>query len=373
MKSGNRRWKVLLEYEIGILVLVVSILLALFGPDLYASWQDEHMEGQITVSERETIRFLDVDSLDIAGRMSLLKDAERLDWIENSAGNMYVEAILKRANRLAKQWVDSEVLPGEILEILPDSVGQLETDKEKREFMGGSYSILVGQNALNVMMLCCACVDVEGGADIYEEQYGYTADQLDVVVIVMDMDRDLFYYVGVFGHSVWDWMAQQLVTEEWPGAYGSFEMLRELYYDHNGLPKLRLDGSGDLAAVCGALDVKRLEPKEEATGGGLYTDYTLSYEKFDGFAREQLAFFDDIGYGMTYTLGTLCWNDFILEVFNYFNEGMEYQSVIRPGSVEGWVVDPFDDWYTGIAVDSVPKNAAVETETEALEEQYEKK
>ena len=74
----KKSWKHILEYELGVLILVAVLLVAWFGPDLYAAWQDQSQNGKVVCSSRDEIRFLDTDSLDIAGRMVLLRDATYL-------------------------------------------------------------------------------------------------------------------------------------------------------------------------------------------------------------------------------------------------------------------------------------------------------
>lgn len=89
------------------------------GPDLYASWQDQSQNGKVVCSSRDEIRFLDTDSLDIAGRMVLLRDATYLNWYENDVyydgSRMTQEEIeqllIQRPRSLAEQWVEAGVMP----------------------------------------------------------------------------------------------------------------------------------------------------------------------------------------------------------------------------------------------------------------------
>ena len=60
----KKSWKHILEYELGVLILVAVLLVAWFGPDFYASWQDQSQNGEVVCSSRDEIRFLDTDSLD---------------------------------------------------------------------------------------------------------------------------------------------------------------------------------------------------------------------------------------------------------------------------------------------------------------------
>ena len=126
----KKRWKHILEYELGVLALVAVLLIAWFGPDLYASWQDQTQEGKVVCSSRDEIRFLDTDSLDIAGRMVLLQDAEHLSWYENDIyydGNVLTNEeinrlLIQRPRALAAQWVAAGVMPEEFIERIPETL-----------------------------------------------------------------------------------------------------------------------------------------------------------------------------------------------------------------------------------------------------------
>lgn len=73
-------WKTVLAYAAGITILAVCLILALFFPNWYGSWQDEQLIGKVTLESRENIEFLDGDSLDIAGRMKKLGEATSIEW-----------------------------------------------------------------------------------------------------------------------------------------------------------------------------------------------------------------------------------------------------------------------------------------------------
>ena len=105
----QKRWKTILEYEIGVLLLVAAVLAAWFLPDLYTQLHDSEQFNHPILSTREAIQFLDVNSLDIAGRMKLLKDETVLqDW--NYSDTLFMdgseETLLKKAERLLGEWVD---------------------------------------------------------------------------------------------------------------------------------------------------------------------------------------------------------------------------------------------------------------------------
>ena len=52
----KKSWKHILEYELGVLILVAVLLVAWFGPDLYASRQDQSQNGKVVCSSRDEIR-----------------------------------------------------------------------------------------------------------------------------------------------------------------------------------------------------------------------------------------------------------------------------------------------------------------------------
>ena len=45
--TGNNRWKTLLAYTMGIVILAVSLIMAWFLPGWYSQWKDERLMGQV--------------------------------------------------------------------------------------------------------------------------------------------------------------------------------------------------------------------------------------------------------------------------------------------------------------------------------------
>ena len=78
----KKRWKIILEYIAGILVLSEVLIIAWCLPGWYGKWQDSEMMNQVTLSKREGISFLDMDSLDLAGRLKILCDTDMFQWNE---------------------------------------------------------------------------------------------------------------------------------------------------------------------------------------------------------------------------------------------------------------------------------------------------
>lgn len=323
----KRSWKHILEYELGVLVLILVLLIAWFGPDLYASWQDQAIGGQVVCSARDEIRFLDTDSLDIAGRMSLLRDAVHLEWQENDyPGSMYsteeevTDVLLERPRRLVVQWVENGVLPKELEEGIPKSVADAEAHYNST---AGIFSVVVDQNVLNVVEVCFRRISEE-------------EETTSIVVLIADADKDVLYYAALCNPSCWDWMAGQMESFEGPGD-ASYAYWEKLYQAEGILPN-RIVTSGDLAAVSGAAGYKAAEGgRTISEEGGLYQDFTLQYDRFTGTARISLVCFPGYGYGMEAALGTPRWRDFYNETINYLGESTNCYD----GNVAEWLNDPY--------------------------------
>lgn len=327
----KKRWKHILEYEFGVLALVVVLLIAWFGPDLYAAWQDEAQAWKVVCSSRDEIRFLDTDSLDIAGRMVLLQDAEYLNWYENDIyydGNALTQEeieqlLIQRPRALAKQWVEAGVMPEEFTERIPQTLS--EADVLSDGTSSGIYSVMIDQNVLNVLVL-----NFVESADTY--------DSPSIIGLVLDADKDVLYYAAFYDPDCRDWMAERLGgNANAEGADGSAYLdLLHRYQDKGETPDHIVD-CGDLAAVssaesAGEADAKRFYGDTD----GLYQDFTLQYDRFTGTARVALTGFTGNGYGWSVALGTPLWSQFYNEIMDY-SEGTS----CYVGTVRDWLIDPY--------------------------------
>ena len=326
----KKRWKHILEYELGVLALVVVLLIAWFGPDLYASWQDEEQTGKVVCSSRDEIRFLDTDSLDIAGRMLLLRDATYLGWYENDVyydGNALTQdeieqLLIQRPRSLARQWVTAGVMPDEFTERIPETIS--EADVLSDGTSSGIYSVMIDQNVLNVLVL-----NFVESADAYGSP--------SIVGLILDADKDVLYYAAFYDPDCWDWMAERLgANADAEDANGSaYAALLHRFQDTNEVPDHIVD-CGDLAAVSSAEGYQEAEKQFSGDTDGLYQDFTLQYERFTGTARVALTGFTGMGYGWSVALGTPLWSQFYNEIMDY-SEGTSCYG----GTVEDWLIDPY--------------------------------
>lgn len=325
----NKRWKHILEYELGVLALAAVLLIAWFGPDLYASWQDKEQTGKVVCSSRDEIRFLDTDSLDIAGRMVLLRDATYLDWYENTAyydGNaltyeMIEQLLIRRPRSIAKQWVAAGVMPEKFAERIPQTLSEADVLSEGTS--SGIYSVMIDQNVLNVLVL-----------NFVEPADGY--DSLSVAGLVLDVDKDVLYYAAFYDPDCRDWMAERLGGDaDAEDADGSayVDLLRR--FQEKGETPDRIVDCGDLAAVSSAESASEADASHfSGNADGLYQDFTLQYERFTSTARVALTGFTGKGYGWSVALGTPLWSQFYNEIMDYSDGTPCYN-----GTAEEWFTD----------------------------------
>lgn len=322
----QKRWKTILEYEIGVLLLVAVVLAAWFLPDLYTQLHDSEQFNHPVFSAREAIQFLDVDSLDIAGRIKLLKNAEVLmDWNYSEYNGVLdevgEETLLSKAQRLLNEWVDYEILPEETetyIKRLQEFSASGDTDFSMVE--SAMIRIIVGQSVLRV---CCIGTSLNDGNDL--------------LFLLMDADRDLLYYVAVFGRSFWDGMAQRIG----PKAYDTYDDLMNAYYagkfDMNSY--FAADKWQNLAKAASAVSCEQKMEDENTEINETYTDprsyreFVLNYDTFDGYAGIAMVYNElSGGYGMDVSLGTNAWRQFVSDCFG---------QIYEEGRFEGWFDDPY--------------------------------
>ena len=319
----NKRWKTILEYEIGILLLIAAVLAAWFLPDLYTQLRDLEQFQHPVLSKRDAIQFLDMDSLDIAGRIKLLKEVSVFDdWSYEPSNDLLMKTYLKKAQRLLEKWVEYEVLPEET-ETLIKELGE-EAELEAVELSNGQtesamYRLIVGQSVFHI---CCIWV-----AD---------PDETESLFLLMDADKDLLYYVAVFGQPFWDEMAQRVG----PDSYDTYSDLMDAYYagkfDMNSY--FGADKWQNLAKVASASSCKQKQEEEDKEAEEKYTDprsyreFVLQYDNFEGCAEIAMLYNYRFGYGMDVSLGTNAWRRLIMDSTGEDNA--------EPSFI-GWFDDPY--------------------------------
>lgn len=117
--------------------LAAAVLVAWFWPEWYAARQDEQIEGESVLSVRENIRFLDVDSLDVADRLWILKNRTE-PWL-NDTGMMMeysdeqVDLSMEHWKRMVWKWEENHLIPKGCYALLEQF-----TEETKRALDGNS-------------------------------------------------------------------------------------------------------------------------------------------------------------------------------------------------------------------------------------------
>lgn len=283
--TGNHRWKTVLQYTVGVLILAVSVALAMLVPGWVANWQENRLLEHVTLKERDSIHFLDVDSLDIEGRLKMLKEAETVQLGE--FGTEYYwgteEAIWQRMEQELQEWCKAGLLP----QYICDSI-------QMRYFeylIRGSISVYVDQAVLPVYV---GHFLIDGTED----------QEPNALTVIMDVEKDILYYVSVSGYAVADGLAKEQ-------GYSSLASMTELRM--NGIEKAQEEivdrlSSYDFASVCGA-------PVAEITGqaGMIEMTATLKFETFDGYAARRLMSSEQ-GFGVAVMYGTQRWQEIAGEI-----------------------------------------------------------
>lgn len=270
----------MLEYEIGVLLLIAVILFALFFPDWYNEWQKESSVGKVELSSREEIQFVDVASLDVAGRLKLLKDVEYLPYATMAYSPVTFQDTFQRCKKCLTAWEDCSVLPEGCTELLEEKYFNAVLLLRLYVVKGPEVDIL-DENTLDVLLI--QCIDHEA---------------LNTLTVMTDCTADMLYYVSVCGESFTDEIAERLG----PGKYASLGELCESYGKSGGMLELSIQRPGDFAAACGA---KSAEPSPYAEG--FSRNIQLNFENFESMARIELVESEAVGPGMAVMFGTDYW------------------------------------------------------------------
>lgn len=285
------RWKIILKYTLGLVALAVAVTLAIFLPEWYSEWQDARQMAQVNFTSRESIRFLDMDSLDIAGRLKMLEEAEtgdadtywtQVDFYSQARSEIVTEEdIVERCRTQVRVWIDGGILPA--------ACGSWLEDENSFLTMLASYVIYIDQTVLPVYVL------------------QWTLQESGRMSVLMDAELDMIYYVSVSGTEVMEDMAERLGYEslgEMQGQLAAGEPIRT--GDFSVM-------NADYAGICGA-DAAEVDGHDD---NWLELDITLDFNKFNGHAFRRVVMTDS-GPGYAVMYGSETWVDFITAVWEEF-------------------------------------------------------
>lgn len=313
--TGKGTWKIILKYTLGIVVLAVTVALAIFLPEWYSSWQDDRQINQVSLASRDSIQFLDVDSLDIAGRLQLMEEAWTPDaefywdetgfWGWDSQNNVEaaVEELIHRCSEQIQLWVDQDVLPRECESWAPfDSVESAEQSLK----VSDSYIIYVDQNVFPVYVLGWSFPDYKGG-----------------MTIVIDAELSMIYYASFYGSFAMEYISGILGYDSLSDMEEKLMLGEELIVPSSDPAA----ANAGYASICGA---ESAEIYAKDSSNWLELDITLDFGKFEGHAARRMIRTDQ-GYGLAVMYGTDFWPQFVNEVeLAYGSEEYEVTGVYWP-------------------------------------------
>ena len=287
-------WKTAAKYVCGMLGIAVSVAAAMLFPEWYCQWQDQKIMEDVTLTRRETIEFLDTESLDIAGRMQLLAQTEQLMWLEYAdtpfGTEMEIEKQMERCRTAVKHWADCGILPQGCEELLTE---------ENREYGCNTY-IYADQSAFRAFVL---------------RFYGPDNSALTCVI---DAEMDMIYYFSYTSTEMRDDIGLML-------GYDSFDDFI-ICLEKGDFPRgTQEDYSGyDFAAACGADDA-------DIQGESGYLELTVELQ-YDNFTANAYRTFveNDMGAGIAYMLGTRQWENVLMEILDtagYWESSLDLKSI----------------------------------------------
>lgn len=271
-------WKTAVKYVIGMLVLAVSVALALYLPGWYTEWQDEKTNGQITLSYRDQITFLDTASLDMAGKIKVLTESsdiymsnevweyspvyysdiseEERQMLEQYFG-MRPGEMIQKCSEIMQKWSDAEVFPQACAEMIQE---------ENLVFM--SAQMVYADDSILAMIVMLFWLDD------------------DSVVLVADPETEIIYYAHTIGTSVMNFMAREL-------GYSSYSGISE----GTKVKQPKKTEEYELENLCGA------EASVVTGEGGLEFDGVLQYANFESSAARSVIA-SDMGFGLSMWFGS---------------------------------------------------------------------
>lgn len=280
-------WKIVIKYVVDMLALAVSIAIALFLPEMYARWQDEKINGQVTLAHREQISFLDTTSLDVAGKIKVLTETSEINWtntlweyepawlseeelepemrIMEQYFGMRPEEMVQKCHALMERWSVEKLFPADCIELVSsDQLSHL-----------AAHMVSADENALTFLVTM------------------YT-DGVDGVLLITDLEVEMIYYGCSLGARTMNFMAQEM-------GYGSLTALASESVSGSSIlnaVRSTKPEEFDLTALCGA-------EAQTVTGAEneLEFEADLSYTNFESSARRKVVL-GSSGFGLAVWFGT---------------------------------------------------------------------
>ena len=287
-ENRNKSWKTALKYGFGILILAFSVAAAMYVPQWYGAWQDSQLLGQVQLSSRKNVSFIDTASLDNAGRLQLLAQTKEIR-VETYEG--YSSRVLQNPQDFLKACIDQAETFGKA-GLLPEFYVDLVTE-DNCEVVSSPLLILDESRILQVNF-------------VLFRKWGSPAERL---IMIMDAETDFVYYISFSGMKAADEVLRRFDIDSWGGLEYAAEIGRNLQIQTDILE------AWNITDICGA--EAEIHPYENFG----YTEVDLTYENFQTKAYQYLIIGDAPGFAFMF--GTEDWNSLVNQELSTYGYAVE--------------------------------------------------
>lgn len=293
------KWKTVLQYMIGAAALALCVDASLFLPEQYARWSDEQKLGKVTLSNRDTINFLNAQQLDIEERLQKIYFAQDFYFMESIDfyPSLYFDSemeLLERCVHLTTQWCDAGLLPAQC-ETMARGLEKAMKDGTDEYVISLDVAGWIGRNS-------------EGSEEMMVPMFFVTIEDMEDwerLSLVMDSEVELLYCAVYNG----DGAARQIIKEL---GYGTLEEAEQYWESHGRLSEPSIEPRKlDFAKAFGAKSAQAEETPKEFN-----VTAKLTFDTFEADAIRCLVTGDYAGFGIAAVYDGKKGRSFLDQLFN---------------------------------------------------------
>lgn len=298
MRQKNK-WKTVLQYMIGAAALALCVAAAMFLPEQYAQWSDEKNLGTVTLSNRDTIDFLNAQQLDIEERLQKIYFAQDFYFMESIDfyPSLYFDSemeLLERCVHLTTQWCDAGLLPTQC-ETMARGLEKAMKDGTDEYVISLDVAGWIGRNS-------------EGSEEMMVPMFFVTIEDMEDwerLSLVMDSEVELLYCAVYNG----DGAVRQIIKEL---GYGTLEEAEQYRESHGRLSEPHIEPRKlDFAKAFGAKSAQAEETPKEFN-----VTAKLTFDTFEADAIRCLVTGDYAGFGIAAVYDGKKGRSFLDQLFN---------------------------------------------------------
>lgn len=298
------KWNIWLKYLAGVLLLVFTVLLALFLPGWYSEWRDAQTMEEVVLTAQERIKFLDTDALDVSARLKMLSESKDFGFVEG-LGNDYgwsdesaLEQTLEKCRKSLKKWGRYH--------LLPESAWKA-----------------VSRN--NLLFTASWYVETEAGL-IPVRVLSFLEPNL---IVIMDQDNGFLYYVGITSDLMYEYVVWCLGEDSIEEKDPMVQIEKMLESDEYSLSTMRDSSACDFAEACKASSQKATAKDNME----MYLGVELPFEDFTAMAYREMYWHNGF-WGMAVMFGSEQWRYMAYASAMYTGDN-DYEMTLQEW-VESW-------------------------------------